>query len=53
MYLLEGDKLSLRTALYGTMLRSGNDAAVAVAEATAGSAEKFVDMMNQKAKSWG
>lgn len=53
MYLLEGDKLSLRTALYGTMLRSGNDAAVAVAEATAGSAEKFVDMMNQKAKELG
>lgn len=53
MYLLKGDKLSLRTALYGTMLRSGNDAAVAVAETTAGSAEKFVDMMNQKAKELG
>lgn len=53
MYLLKGDKLSLRTALYGTMLRSGNDAAVAVAECTAGSVEKFVDMMNQKAKELG
>lgn len=53
MYLLEGDKLTLRTALYGTMLRSGNDAAVVVAEATAGNAEKFVDMMNQKAKELG
>ena len=40
MYLLKGDKLSLRTALYGTMLRSGNDAAVAVAECTAGRTER-------------
>lgn len=50
LYLLEGDKISLRTALYGTMLRSGNDAAVAIAEFTGGTVEKFVDMMNAKAK---
>lgn len=53
LYLLKGDKLSLRTALYGTMLRSGNDAAVAVAEFTAGDVKSFVKMMNQKAKELG
>ena len=53
LYLAEGDKLSLRTALYGTMLRSGNDAAVAIAEFTAGDVKSFVKMMNQKAKELG
>lgn len=53
MYLAKGDKLSLRTALYGTMLRSGNDAAVAIAEFTAGNVKNFVKMMNQKAKELG
>lgn len=53
LYLLEGDKLTLRTGLYGTMLRSGNDAAVAIAEFTGGTVEKFVDMMNDKAKELG
>ena len=53
LYLVEGDKLTLMTGLYGTMLRSGNDAAVAIAEHTAGSVEKFVQMMNDKAKELG
>ena len=53
LYLLEGDKLTLMTGLYGTMLRSGNDAAVAIAEHTAGSVKKFVKMMNAKAKELG
>ena len=53
LYLVEGDKLTLMTGLYGTMLRSGNDAAVAIAEHTAGSVEKFVQMMNDKAKALG
>lgn len=53
LYLREGDKLTLMTGLYGTMLRSGNDAAVAIAEYTAGSVEKFVEMMNAKAKELG
>lgn len=53
LYLVEGDKLTLRTGLYGTMLRSGNDAAVAIAEHTGGTVEKFVDMMNAKAKELG
>ena len=53
LYLLEGDKMTLMTGLYGTMLRSGNDAAVAIAEHTAGSVKKFVQMMNDKAKELG
>ena len=53
MYLEKGDKYPLRTILYGTLLRSGNDAAMAVAEATAGSEKKFVKMMNRKAKELG
>ena len=45
-----GDKLSLNDLLYGLMLRSGNDAAVQIAEYLGGSVEGFADMMNQKAK---
>ena len=39
--------------LYGLMLRSGNDAAVAVAEHIAGSVSAFADMMNAKAEALG
>jgi D-alanyl-D-alanine carboxypeptidase (penicillin-binding protein 5/6) len=39
--------------LYGLMLRSGNDAAVAVAEHVAGSVPAFADMMNAKAEALG
>jgi D-alanyl-D-alanine carboxypeptidase len=53
MYLEEGQKYPLRTVLYGTLLKSGNDAAVAVAEATGGSEKKFVQMMNRKAEELG
>ena len=45
-----GDKLTLNDLLYGLMLRSGNDAAVQIAEYLGGSVEGFADMMNQKAK---
>ena len=45
-----GDKISLNDLLYGLMLRSGNDAAVQIAEYLGGSVEGFADMMNQKAK---
>ena len=41
------------TLLYGLMLRSGNDAAVALAIHTAGSVEKFAQLMNDKAKELG
>jgi len=45
-----GDKISVRDLLYGLMLRSGNDSAVALAEYVGGSVEGFADLMNQKAK---
>ena len=44
------DIISVEHLLYGLMLRSGNDAAVALAESTAGSIENFSLMMNKKAK---
>lgn len=47
IYLKEGEKLSMRELLYGLMLRSGNDSAVAIAIITAGSVENFVLMMNE------
>ena len=53
MYLKAGEKLSLETLLYGLMLCSGNDAAVAIAQGVAGSTDKFVKLMNQKAKELG
>ena len=51
--LKKGDKITVNDLLYGLMLRSGNDAAVAMAEHVGGSVEKFADMMNQKAKELG
>ena len=48
-----GEKLTLRDALYGLLLASGNDCAVAIAEAVGGSVEEFSDMMNAKAKEIG
>jgi len=53
IYLVAGEVLSLRELLYGLMLESGNDAAIAIAIHTAGSVEKFCDMMNEKAKTLG
>jgi serine-type D-Ala-D-Ala carboxypeptidase (penicillin-binding protein 5/6) len=44
-----GDRLTLRELLYGLMLPSGDDAAVAVADAVAGSQEAFVSLMNMEA----
>lgn len=49
LYLSEGETLSMAHMLYGLMLRSGNDAAVAVAEHIAGSVPAFAEMMNRRA----
>ena len=49
MYLSVGEELSMEHMLYGLMLRSGNDAAVAIAEHISGSVEKFADLMNARA----
>ncbi len=53
MYLKEGEQLTLETLLYGLMLCSGNDAAVAIAEHVGGSQAGFVKMMNETAKELG
>ena len=47
--LKKGDKISLRDLLYGLMLRSGNDAAIAIAEHIGGNVEDFASLMNSKA----
>ncbi len=53
MGLEEGDSFSLLDLLYGMMLPSGNDAAIALAEHVAGSTTKFAELMNAKAKEIG
>jgi len=53
IYLEPGDKVTVETLLYGLMLRSGNDAAFALAEHAGGSLEGFVDLMNEKADLYG
>ncbi len=49
----KGDVVKLSDLLYGLMLRSGNDAAVAIAEHISGSVEEFVELMNKTALEWG
>lgn len=53
IYLREGEKLTVRELLYGLMLRSGNDAATAIAIHAGGSVDGFVKMMNDKAAALG
>ena len=53
IYLELNEKMKLIDLLYGLMLRSGNDAAVVIAKEVAGSEDKFVEMMNEKAKEIG
>jgi D-alanyl-D-alanine carboxypeptidase (penicillin-binding protein 5/6) len=53
IYLKPGEKIKLKDLVYGLMLRSGNDAAVAIAEHVGGSVEGFVFLMNQKAEEIG
>ncbi|MGM8365305.1 D-alanyl-D-alanine carboxypeptidase family protein [Virgibacillus sp. W0181] len=50
IYLEQGEKMKLEDLVYGLMLRSGNDAAVAISEQVGGSVEGFVYLMNEKAK---
>lgn len=51
--LREGDVISVKNLLYGQMLASGNDAAIALAEFHSGTVEAFVDEMNATAKNLG
>src|SRR5262245_36268666 len=53
MGLSKGERLTLRDLLYGLVLPSGNDAAVAIADAIGGSVPQFVAMMNQRAVELG
>lgn len=53
IYLNQGNKLKLKELLEGALIRSGNDACVAIAEQTAGSHDEFVRLMNLKAISLG
>ncbi len=53
LYLKAGERITVKELLYGLMLRSGNDAAVALAIATAGSVDTFVSRMNEKAQALG
>lgn len=48
--LREGDQITMEALLYGLLLHSGNDNAVAIAEYVAGGINGFADMMNEKAK---
>lgn len=53
LYLKTGDKVSLEDLLYGLMLQSGNDAAIAIAEHISGSVEEFAKAMTARAKEIG
>lgn len=47
------DKITVQDLLYGLMLKSGNDAAVALAEYVGGGIQEFAELMNQKAQKMG
>ncbi len=53
IYIELGEKMKLLDMVYGLMLRSGNDAAIVIATFIGGTEEKFVEMMNEKAKEIG
>lgn len=53
MYLREGEVLTIQELLFGLMLSSGNDAAVALAIYCGGTVEGFVELMNDKARLLG
>ena len=53
IYLKNKEVISMEDLLYGLMLRSGNDAAVAIASHVSENEEDFLKLMNEKAKSLG
>lgn len=53
MYLKSGERLSIKEYLYGLMLPSGNDSAVAIANIVSGSEQQFAELMNIYAKRMG
>lgn len=53
VHLAVGDRLTVRQALYATLLESGNDAANSLAEYVSGSTNEFVELMNARAQVLG
>ena len=53
IYISIGEEIKLIDLLYGLMLRSGNDAAIMIANYVSGSEEEFAKLMNNKAKELG
>lgn len=53
IYLKNDEQISVKDLLYGLMLRSGNDAACALAIHHSGSIEKFTEKMNERAQELG
>lgn len=53
VYIQIGEKIKLKDLVYGLMLRSGNDAALAIAKYVSGDVNKFVELMNTKARELG
>ena len=53
VYLKEGEEYSVKDLLYGLMLRSGNDCAIALAETVDGSGAAFSTRMNETAQRAG
>ena len=51
--LLAGDKMTLQDLVYGLIMRSGNDAAIAIAEYLSGDTESFAVKMNEEARMLG
>lgn len=49
----KGEKVTIKELIYGLMLRSGNDAAIAIAEGISGSVDEFVRLMNEYATEIG
>lgn len=53
VYIHIKDQITIQDLLYGLMLRSGNDCALMLAKSVGGSVERFVEMMNEKARDIG
>ena len=53
IYIKPGEELTLRSLVYGLLLRSGNDAALSIAKYVGKDVDKFVTLMNKKAKKIG
>lgn len=53
IYINVGEKITIRDLLYGLIMRSGNDAAVVLAQNVAGSMEGFAHLMNELASNIG